>query len=260
MGSTAFYGLISGSATSATVLGSSSHAVWILVDDRVLALTTGDATRLPNGVQLAATSQEDFLSRVEHGEPAQVGGNRVMFKELSIDVNRWWDPRPVLAKTTREHLAAAVADLPNEVPEIDSTPLRVALEARSSGGILHASRSLLGKGPGLTPEGDDFLAGAMAATRLLAEALGYERAVGMIAGISMPLAALAGERTTTFSAALIECALRGQVAEPAGALLRAITGRGDVPASHLGLIRVGHTSGPALAAGIVLGAQSLLAS
>ena len=98
----------------------------------------------------------------------------------------------------------------------------------------------------------------MAATRLLAEALGWERVISMVAGISIPMAELAAARTTTFSAALIQSALRGHVAEPAGALLRALSGRGDVAGSHLSLIRVGHTSGPALAAGIVLGAQSLV--
>jgi hypothetical protein len=258
--STAIYSLLTGAGAEATVLGSSSHAVWLAVEDRVVVITTRDSTRLPNGIQLAAESSEDLFAAVDHGAAVDIGNGRVMLEGLAVSVGRWWDPRPALSSITHDQLAETVDGLPNDVPGIDSGPLHNALSAQSAGGVLHASRALLGKGPGLTPEGDDFLAGAMAATRLLAEALRRERVISMVAGISVPLARLAEARTTTFSAALIKSALRGQVAEPAGALLRALTGRGDIPSSHLGLIRVGHSSGPALAAGIVLGAQALIES
>jgi hypothetical protein len=69
---------------------------------------------------------------------------------------------------------------------------------------------------------------------------------------------LADARTTRLSAALIQHALLGRVAAPAGTLLRALTGRGEVTAAHQSLIEVEHSSGPALAAGIVLGAQSIV--
>jgi Protein of unknown function (DUF2877) len=256
--STALFGLVTGSGIEATVLGTSSHAVWLLAEDRVIVISTSDATRLPNGVHLAAGSREELFRMVHHGGPVDVGHGRIMLEGLAVEVTRWWDPRPALAPITAEQLARTTVGLPDDVPDIDAGPLRRALEVRSAGGILHASRALLGKGPGLTPEGDDFLAGALAATRLLAEALGNERTISMVAGISTPLAQLAEARTTTFSAALIQSALRGQVAEPAGSLLRALSGRGDVAGSHLSLIRVGHTSGPALAAGIVLGARALI--
>lgn len=82
----------------------------------------------------------------------------------------------------------------------------------------------------------------------------------MLDAVANPLAELAEARTTAFSAALIQYALRGQVAAPAGSLLRAFAGRGDVAPSHRVLMRVGHSSGPALAAGLVLGAQSLIHS
>ena len=256
--STALYGLVSGASVEATVLGTSSHAVWLLINDRVAVVTTSDATRLPNGIQLAAGSKEALFQMVHHGGSVDIGHSRVMLEGLSVEVTRWWDPRPALGTVTPQQLEASIDGLPDEVPDIDGGPLALALRARSAGGILHASRALLGKGPGLTPEGDDFLAGAIAATRLLGEALGSERTVGLIAGISVPLAQLADARTTTFSAALVHAALKGHVAEPAGALLRAMIGRGDIAAAHIGLVRVGHTSGPALAAGMVVGARSLL--
>jgi hypothetical protein len=258
--SIALHGLVTGAGIQATVLGMSSHAVWLAVEDRVVVVATNDTARLPNGIQIPVDSTSDAFADVRHGATVEVGHARVMLEGLAVTIGRWWDPRPTLSPTTHEELSVALAGLPNDVPDINSSQLYGALVARSAGGILHASRSLLGKGPGLTPEGDDYLAGALAAMRLLGEALGREQIVSLIAGISVPLARLTEARTTTFSAALIQSALRGQVAEPAGALLRALAGRGDIPASHLGLIRVGHSSGPALAAGIVLGAQSLVAS
>ena len=117
---------------------------------------------------------------------------------------------------------------------------------------------LLGRGPGLTPEGDDVLAGALAAIRTVGTALGCRLALSMLDDADDALADAAHQRTTTFSAALIRCAMRGEVAAPAAGFLRALTGRGDVDAHRRGLLGVGHTSGPALAAGIVLGARSLI--
>ncbi len=258
--STALHGLVRGSGTEAEVLGSSSHAVWLLSGDDVTVISTSDATRLPNGIQIGVGSEEQPFAKIPHGSSARIGNGRIMFDAVAVEAARWWDPRPALSPVRPDDLLEACRDLPSDVPGIDAANLQIGLEARSAGGILHAARGLLGNGPGLTPEGDDYLAGALAATRLLAEALGFERPQGLLAGVSVPLAKLAEARTTTFSASLIRCALRGQVAEPAGALLRALTGRGDVAGSHLALIRVGHTSGPALAAGIALGAQSLLVS
>ena len=258
--STAIYGLISAAGTEATVLGTSAHAVWLLVDDKVLVVSTSDSTRLPNGIQIAAGSSSDLFRMVHHGATVEVGHGRIMLEGLAVTISRWWDPRPTLSATSPSTLADAIKGLPAEVPDIDGAPLRSALVAGSAGGILHSARLLLGKGPGLTPEGDDYLAGALSGTRLLGEALGRDRTTTLIAGVSVPLAKLAEARTTSFSASLIHSALRGQVAEPAGALLRALTGRGDIASCHQSLLRVGHSSGPALAAGMVLAAKSLIQS
>ena len=258
--STAIYGLVSAEGTEATVLGTSSHAVWLLVGDRVIVVTTGDTPRLPNGVQIAAGSSSELFRMVHHGATIEVGHGRIMLEGLAITVSRWWDPRPMLPAMTSVGLERAIDGLPAQVPDIDCAPLRSALVAGSAGGILHSARQLLGKGPGLTPEGDDYLAGALSATRLFAEALGRDRTTAMVAGVSVPLAKLADARTTTFSASLIHSALRGQVTEPAGALLRAIAGRGNIASSHESLVKLGHSSGPALAAGMVLAAQALIQS
>jgi hypothetical protein len=93
-----------------------------------------------------------------------------------------------------------------------------------------AARSLIGRGPGLTPEGDD----RVAATAAVLAARGWD------AGW---LPADLRARTTALSATLLELAAQGQVLEPVGGLFgphwRAALAR---------LLRVGHSTGPAYAA------------
>jgi Protein of unknown function (DUF2877) len=100
---------------------------------------------------------------------------------------------------------------------------------------------LLGHGPGLTPLGDDVLAGWFA-TR---------------AALGVPDAVLAGAvrrrlgATTLLSATLIDCALHGEALPQLAAWLR-----DPCPATRQALLAVGATSG----AGLLTGASLALAS
>jgi hypothetical protein len=256
--SLAIHGRVSAPIAAAAVAGASHHAVWLALDDIVIVLSTRDATRLPNSIEVPQLASERPFERIDAGEPVIVGFGRLGFEHLAVDVVRWWDPRPVVPATSLFALAHRIADLPSEVPGVVADGLREALIARSPTRLLAAAKPLLGRGPGLTPEADDYLAGAIAATRILAGAAGVTAAMRMIDRAGRPLARLAGTRTTAFSATLIHHALRGQLAAPAGALLRAFAQRGEVATAHRRLTRVGHTSGPALAAGMVLGARALI--
>lgn len=250
--------LLSSGNVNASVLGASSHAVWLHASGDVVVVAARDATRLPNGVEIAATSKARLLESVADGTSALIGSNSIEFGGLMVDVVRWWDPRPALPRTKNEDLGAAIGGLQHSAPGVNSASLLAALATTSSADLFDASMALLGRGPGLTPEGDDVLAGALAAIRTFGTALGHRPALAMLDDVEGALTDAANRRTTAFSAALIRCAMRGEVAAPAGDFLRALAGRGDVGASHRDLLRVGHTSGPALAAGIVLGALSLI--
>ena len=104
-------------------------------------------------------------------------------------------------------------------------------------------RDLLGAGPGLTPAGDDVVAGAMAACALLGC-----RAALLELDMLIARARLA---TTALSAALLSCAARGEVVPEAAELLR-VLGSGAAVAPALTRLRaVGSTSGTALAIGMV---------
>ncbi len=257
LASIAVHGLVTVPRT-AEVLGTSGFAVWLLVENTVVVVSTSDATRLPNGIEIAATAADAPFESVTHGTAVEIGWGRVMLPDLAVHVARWWDPRPALPPMTVPQLEASIAGLPATVPEVDAARLGTALRLCSPTALLAAAKPLIGKGTGLTPETDDYLAGALASTRLLSEALGHRPGTAMLDSTARPIAKLADARTTTFSAALLQHALRGQVAAPAGALLRSFAGRGEIAAAHEDLSKVGHSSGPALAAGMVLGAQSII--
>lgn len=243
---------------TATVLGASDYAAWLLVGDTVIVISTRDATRLPNAVEMAANSTDGPLGVLNHGEAVEIGVGRVAFGGLTVRVARWWDPVPVLPTVTPEQLGTAIPGFPAAVPTIEAATLRDALVVWSPAAFIAAAEPHIGRGPGLTPEGDDYMAGVIAGVRTLSRSLCHRPAIEMLDQCALPMTLIADARTTTFSAALIRHALRGEVAEPAGAFLRALTGRGDITQSHARLQSVGHSSGPALAAGIVCAAEALI--
>jgi hypothetical protein len=121
-----------------------------------------------------------------------------------------------------------------------------------------AARELLGRGPGLTPEGDDLLAAVAGTLAVLGPATGWDRPTltSFLAAVVSP----APERTTALSATLLELAARGRLAEPAGRLLDLASGAEAAwPAALVRLERLGHGSGRAYAAGIAATAGLLAA-
>ena len=111
-----------------------------------------------------------------------------------------------------------------------------------------AVRDLLGRGPGLTPEGDDLLAAVAGTLAVLGPAM--EQDGSTLSAVLEALAPIPG-RTTALSATLLTLALERRLPEPAGRLLD-LTGAGETawPAALARLERLGHGSGRAYAAGI----------
>jgi Protein of unknown function (DUF2877) len=125
--------------------------------------------------------------------------------------------------------------------------LRAVLE-RDPGMGAEAAGVLLGRGPGLTPEGDDLLAAVAGTLVVLGPVVGLEEAAS--AGLVGALVAADG-RTTGLAATLLELAGRGLLAEPAGRLLDLGAGGEGAWRGALGrLERLGHGSGRAYGLGI----------
>ena len=108
--------------------------------------------------------------------------------------------------------------------------------------------TLVGRGDGLTPLGDDVICGWLAAHRG--------------AGIATPDVDDAVRRllprTTTLSASLLACALAGEVADPVATYLRALGTTGE-DAARAALEGFGQSSGRGLVHGIDLALGALTA-
>ena len=244
-------GLLDGPLRRGRLLGSSRHAAWLDFDGEVVVVGDPGVVRLPNSI--VATEGIGVLPDPE----LWIGrGGIVVGHEQAIRVMRRWDPRPVLPAVDRLDTLETVWTAIGNLDTIDDADLGVALTTRNPGLVVGSAGRLIGRGPGLTPEGDDLLAGALASYLLLAESLRNEPAIRFVTSVSGLLLEIARSRTTSLASSLLAHALVGEVADPVADLLRAISGRGDVTLALERLRLVGHSSGPAYAAGVLTGAAA----
>jgi hypothetical protein len=120
-----------------------------------------------------------------------------------------------------------------------------------------AARALLGRGPGLTPEGDDLVAAVAGTLAVVGPVTGMDGTVrDTLLGALVP----GPGRTTALSATLLALASERRLAEPAGRLLDlGPDGEAAWPGALMRLGRLGHGSGRAYAAGIAATASLLAA-
>jgi hypothetical protein len=156
--------------------------------DYIVSLTTPGAARMPNGIECA--------SRADPNDRIAIGAGTVVVGRDALEAGPAWDPIPTFARL--------------EIWPAGPEP------------VIAASAC---KGPGLTPAGDDLLAGYVAGLVLL-----HAQRVRAVR-----LAERAASRTTALSATLLRHAARGEVPEPVHVLLAT----GDVRP----LLAFGHSSG-----------------
>jgi len=193
----------------------SAHYLTGRADVPVLCVCTPAAVRLPNALVTLV---------VPHG-PLTIRGGGLESGGTRWQVTRWWQP-PRPRGLTRPTGLTVPSGLP-VVERIDPD-------------------SMLGRGPGLTPTGDDVLAGALVAARAVHDPRlpDWRRST---------LAALRRRRTTAVSEGLLRHALDGWATPELAAFLTGVCAV-DHPAASVDapldrLLAVGHTSGAALAAG-----------
>jgi hypothetical protein len=234
--------LLTGPPRPGRVVGVHPSCVYVVSDTaepRLVGVETADALGLPCALRLGLDAADRPFAAVSPGDPARVGAHRVELGPLTVQVVRWWAPpmvRPPVAGPSRGgpprwvDLAEHLRDVPAPVdPTADPA-------------------DLLGRGPGLTPAGDDLLAGLLLAVHHDAAARDD----------LLPVVAAAPGATTALSASLLEEAAAGRGVPAALALADALGGHGaaqDVTTVLDRLLRVGHTSGAALAHGLLRGAR-----
>ena len=246
--------ILDGPLQPGVLLGTSSNAAWIQARGHVLVLGGTDAVRLPNGVTVTKPAH---AVRSSAGERCVVGDGRLEIGNLRASIVRWWDPHPALVAVSAETVNRMSEDARKRFSCVDDGGLGKALISNDPGAVRHAMCGLLGKGEGLTPEGDDVLVGVLAGLRLLGPALGVPGADGMLAAMAPIVLTEAPFRTTALSAALLRHAVAGEVADPVGAFIQALTGRGDMAVIIEDLSKMGNTSGIATACGVLLAANFL---
>ena len=226
--SSAVRDLLTGPARSGRLVATFPLCAYVDVGGRLVALEAADGLRLPCAVTLAVLARQGPLAGLAPGDLVTAGDRRLVVGDLVVEVGRWWAP-------ARSRGAAAPA------------PDAARVSAPEPGWDTLVL-GLLGLGPGLTPAGDDLLAGLL---------------VGLSARPDLrdPLAAAvqrhAPARTTWLSAELLRLAAAGLAAPAVVAVADALAGHGGddaLPRALPALLAVGHTSGPALARGLLLAA------
>ncbi len=134
-----------------------------------------------------------------------------------------------------------------------------AAREQDMAGVEEATRGLAGLGPGLTPAGDDVLAGfaavmAMLSARISADGTSRSHVAEVIAAVARP-------RTTMLSGVLLEHAARGEVAEQLGEMLLTLALPAEESEAVLcaadKLLAFGGTSGGDTLLGVLLGLRAL---
>ena len=283
--SSALRSVLAGSPQSAECLGVARGALYLRIFEPpgALAVLCQDAVRLPCGLMLPATSAElPLISLAAPSASFLVGDHAVRWTGPAgpVDVRavREWAPaRPARGTVTASALAAIRSLLGLAEPRRDD-------QRQQRGGGCHfaiaravanfhprpnddaipraevaflpdlAAAGLLGRGPGLTPSGDDVLVGYLAG----AAAFGLDAAA-----LQQAIAVLAPARTTSLSAALLWHATRGECIDELAALTAVLTSqpRRELERAAAGvdrLLPVGLRSGPPFAGDRLAAAESEL--
>ena len=261
--------LINGPAQPADVLGRFATALYLrLAGGDVIALLSSDAVQLPIGLILPTSSREFPLTYLSG--PVAVGSGSVHIGGGSCRVSQLVSlhaPTGLAAdRDACEHLRYRLAQCASADPDLRLPAALVECALSLWNGTTRAStssarmithspdvaadlvRRLLGAGPGLTPAGDDVLAGLLVGLRCF-----NQRAELLRLAV---LARLPGG-TTDLSAALLRCAVRGESIPQLNQLLRTMSvnaSQSRLDHAIDDLVRVGHTSGTALATGVLAAA------
>lgn len=253
--STAVGGLLRRS-TPATVLARFPAAVYVLLPDgAVLSVVASDGLRLPNALVVTATSAQAPFAGHDPGTAAAVTDGDLLVGAVRYRPVRSWAPRETTAGRLRPDAVAELAALVAAAPSRHTG--EVAVRLRAGAGALadavrtgdgHAADALLGLGPGLTPAGDDLLAGALVTCAHL--------------GGGLPELASRvrrrGHLTTALSADLLRHACAGRAAPPVLGLVDALVGARPVAPALTDLLALGATSGADTATGVLVAARALL--
>lgn len=246
------HALVHGPPRTGRVLAVTPYALYVATgrsDLPALAVLSPDAIRVPNALVLHPRTPL-LPPGPRPGASAYYGAGGVTLGATRVTAapTPWSPPRVhgLLARGARPDRLADLARALRTRPLDPScaaplADLEQALRTADPAATKRAAWALLGRGPGLTPSGDDILCGVL----LAAHATGR------------PLHALARaleapgteQRTPLLSLSLLRHAARGECVPQAAAVLRGLGA--SAPLDATALFAVGHHSGTDLARGIL---------
>jgi hypothetical protein len=198
---------------------------------------------------IAGDRADGLLASLRPGDAVRVGQGRLELAGAVVRVVRVTVPARVRdrvpapgadARAVGAVLDAALDRVAPALPDLSTQAAAVVGALRSGGDPEPAMLAMAGAGPGLTPSGDDALAGALLVARA--------------SGLDVPAAAVAaaGRRTTLIAAHLLAAAAEGHAARPVVDLVDAVTAAapGEVGERLTAVLALGHTSGADLVAGV----------
>jgi hypothetical protein len=222
------------------------RAVYLSLPGGLFALVGADAE--PGPLHAHVTR----LAAVAVGDPVRSAGGRLEVAGAPVPGRpRVWRPPPLPGPDRAGTIARTLRRVLDHEPDLDLAggpappPAPLDRAAAPLAGLGEAAAALAGRGAGLTPAGDDVLAGLLLVARMRAGRSAETR-----------LTALARQaRTHDISRAFLVEAARGRSVEALHDLLGA-GADGDLTAARRArarLARVGHTSGLDLAYGVLAG-------
>ena len=256
------------SATCADAIGQVTavfySVIYVSFGANLVAVTSTDIA--PGGLNLTTNAQPGFWLKtgLKIGQSSRlfngmlyIGGSAV----IDLSTAQLWRPLPPIPASPRRlmqslnHLGALKPAPPTEgygqtIHGHDDPDIKIAtlaLEHLNQGddsGLPNLKR-LLGRGPGLTPAGDDFLGGAMIALHAIGQP---QLANKMWAALEPGLT----EQTGPISAALLTVAADGTGSASLHRVIHALLTRENLDTTLAELDQIGHSSGWDAFAGVVL--------
>lgn len=230
-----------------------------MVGPRIVALLAAEGSGVPNGVRLPQSAADRPFAGLYPGAPVTVGARDIVTDTEHYRLARTWRTAvPVIRPYRRalDVLAERLIDAEIGVPQPRVRALEVGL---SAGEPRAAVRGLVGLGRGLTPGGDDVLAGTLVGLRAVGRTV-------LLQQVRRAVGADVADRTTAISVDLLRLAATGQAGLESLAVLGAIhtAQRSSCGAGHLDaltaaidrLLLIGHTSGADLATGMLIGLRT----